>query len=158
MDTTPRLPSSEDAHEIVRSMLAATGDALMSGEFDLFHVHFTLPYRVETFEGTAQALHLDDLRRLYDGARAYYARGGIGRLLRTCLSVHARDPAHLTATYETLLVPHVGAPTRPPYWCNMDMHLTDGRWRVARRAFAIADDAHHVRALLGAPSSPGADP
>ena len=141
------------ARDVSEYLLARTGQAYATGDFDLFASCFALPQWMETFEGRRLVATTDDLRQLFDAVRAHFCRLGVTDLVRHCVVAEFRDPDTIEATHESRLL----AGTRlvqPPYPCFSVLKRTEAGWQVAGGQYAIQDALAHSAALTGAPGAP----
>lgn len=147
MTTSAAFTSARDVSEY---LLARTGQAYATGDFDLFAACFVLPQWMETFEGRRLIATTEDLRQLFDGVRAHFDRLGVTDLVRHCIAAEFRDPDTVEATHESRLLAG-NRLVQQPYPCFSVLKRTDAGWQVAGGQYAIPDALAHSAALTGAP-------
>jgi hypothetical protein len=136
--------------DVSEYLLARTGEAYQSGDFDLFATCFALPQRLDTFEGSTIITTTAQLHSLFHGMRGYFQRLGVTDLVRRCVAARFRDPDTIEATHETSLL--AGSRLlRPTYPCFSVIRKAAVGWQVADAQYAVESSLVRMIDLTGAP-------
>ena len=132
----PVFPS--DPCAVAETLLARTGEAYMTGDFDAFAACFALPQWIETFDGRRQIANRADLKALFDGVRTSFCRKGVTDLVRRCVAARWHDANTIEATHETRLL--AGAQLlHPSYPCLTILTRGPAGWQIAGGQYAVSD-------------------
>lgn len=147
------MPEVATAREISEYLLEETRRTIFENDFDGFLACFELPNVVETFEGTQTLETPNDVRRIYDNNKAYFARKGVTEMVRTCLAAEFLDADTVQSTHETRIVAGKIMIQRP-FPVFSILRRIEGQWRISRSQYAITDAPEHVRGMMP-PAQPG---
>lgn len=141
--------SSETAKAISERLLEATGQAMLSNDFEDFVQHFCIPNEIQTFEGRRIISTEADLRKTFKAVRTYYDKSGVTDMVRHCVAASFTDENTIVSTHETRLL--TGAViSRAPYPLMSVLKFNGERWQVASSSYAIEDEKEHNAALMSA--------
>jgi hypothetical protein len=138
-----------DPRAVSEYLLARTGEAYMTGDFDKFASCFALPHTIDTFEERRLIATTDDLRALFNTVRASFCRKNVTDLVRRCVAASFRDPDTIEATHETRLLSGTRL-IQPAYPCLSTLIRTDAGWLVASGQYAVTDALTQRDAAKGA--------
>ena len=125
-----------DPRAVSEYLLARTGEAYMTGDFDGFAACFALPQWIETFKGRRLITSPDELQLFFNEMRSQFCRLGVTDMVRRCVVAEFRDPYTIEATHETRLL--AGAQlVQPCYPCFSVIKRTGQGWQVADGQYAI---------------------
>lgn len=130
------LPPEMSAEDVVNYTLDRTGEALDTGDFDLFHSVFHLPHRISTFEGTKILKTDADLREVFNDARMHRQFMGATGVIRYVVSAEYKTPTQVEGVHMT----HVMAGElriKEPYPTFAIVKWIDGAWKVVSSDYAI---------------------
>lgn len=130
-------------------LLARTGEAYMSGDFDSFAACFALPQGIETFKGRNLIANPEELLAFFNAMRAQFCRLGVTDLVRRCVAAAFRDPDTIEATHETRLISGALL-VQPCYPCFSVLKRTPRGWLIAGGQYAIQGALAHSAASPGA--------
>ncbi len=151
------MPQSPDiAHEVAARLLADTGDALMTGDFELFREQFLLPQSIATIGGTRTLRTEEDMRRTFGQIQVHYARIGLDRLDRWIEVALFDGPDEIRSCHITHMLSKSGKLLNRPI-LTMSRLLREGdRWLIGGTQYTISAESPHGQALLsdGPPYSP----
>ena len=134
------------ARTVAEDLLARTGQALVSGDFDAFAACFLLPNEIELFDGTNRVETIEDQRAIFDSVRAFHARQGVTQMVRRCVEADFLDADTIATTHVASLLRgnELLQPTYPVYSI---VRRVDGVWKIAHGKYAIANSPELDRAL-----------
>jgi hypothetical protein len=135
------------ARNVASILLERTGDALLTGDFELFHPCFLLPQEVQTFEGRRMIKNKEDLRQLFDGVRAFHRKSNITQLVRNCVEASFLDPDTISSTHESRLLRGAELIERP-YPVHSILKRVGMDWQIVSSEYAVPDIPDLVEALL----------
>jgi hypothetical protein len=136
------------AREVAEGLLAKSGAALMSGDFDSFLECFALPQDIATFDGRKTIKTADDLREIFEGVRKLNRRRSITQVVRQCLEAEFRDENTITATHQSrnlsgdILV-------QGPITAYSIVENFEGVWKITYSQYAALDDPELNKTLSG---------
>ncbi|KHQ50463.1 hypothetical protein [Mameliella alba] len=140
--------SPDTAHDVAASLLAATGDALTTGDFELFRRNFRLPQAIATIGGTRTLRSDEDLRRTFDQIQAHYAEIGLHRLDRWIEVALFDGPDEIRSCHVTHMLSKSGKLLNTPI-LTMSRLLREGeRWLIGGTQYTISAESAHGQALL----------
>lgn len=127
--------------------LDITGAALETGDFDVFAAFFQLPHEIETF-GAQKTLRTEqDLRSVFNNARAQFEDAGISRRIRHCISASFQDDDTILSTHISRIM-HRNLQMREPVPCHSVLKHIDGLWKVVRSSYAFEESDKPFDRLL----------
>lgn len=136
--------------DVSEYLLARTGEAYLTGDFDMFAACFALPHRMETFEGATLITTPAQLHSLFLGMRGYLESLGVTDMVRRCVAAEFRDPDTIEATHETSML--AGSRLiQPTYPCFSVLRKTDLGWQIADGQYAVESSMIRMIDLSGAP-------
>lgn len=137
------------AEDIADHLLYKTGQALAPGRFHDPTDCFILPNAVETPEGVRILRTPDDVRRVFEGVRAYFESCGVVDLVRTVVEAKFTSEDTIESTHVARLLKSGGQAFRAPYPAySVLKRCDDGAWRIASTTYAIVDSRKHNEAFL----------
>ncbi len=128
----------ETAQQIAQTMLAVTGNATMSKDFDTYARCFHLPQTMETYSGRVDINTVKDLREIFDSVCKQFDAMGVTDFVRRCLEAQFRDPATIVVAHETRLM-RDNYLLREPYPSYGTLKYIDDRWQITDSMYAIKD-------------------
>jgi len=134
------------ARGIAEELLTRTGNALETGDFELFETCFMLPHEIETFQGSNLLTNRSDLARVFGQVRGYYAKLGVTRLARACVDAEFLDEFTLQSTHVSHLLNGTTL-VRESFPTLTVIKRVGDRWRCAKSIYAVNQDRDHERAL-----------
>ncbi|WP_420326076.1 hypothetical protein [Mameliella sp.] len=148
--------SPETAQEVAASLLAATGDALATGDFELFRRNFQLPQSIATIGGTRTLNTEEDLRRTFEQIRAHYAEIGLDRLDRWIEVALFDGPNEIRSCHITHMLSKSGKLLNTPILTMSRLVRAGERWLIGGTQYTISAESAHGQALLsdGTPYRP----
>lgn len=129
------------AEEIAKAVLEDTGNAMMSGDFELFASRFLLPQTVETYSGRREITTRDDLFDIFKSVRRQYELIGVTENVRRVISTAFQDDMTITAAHESRLM-RGALSIREPYPAYCTLKFVDGRWLITSSVYAVRDMEH----------------
>ena len=142
MPTVLSSPSDVSEH-----LLARTGEALMSGDFDSFALCFSLPYELETLEAKRLIHTRADLRATFDAVHAHLVKQQVTMMARHCVSASFRGENEVAATHETRLLSRDILVQQPYPAFSILRRGDDGEWKITCTSYVIMDSAELNGAL-----------
>lgn len=138
-----------EAEGIADDLLYRTGRALVLGDVENVHDCFVLPQVMETLEGARLVREPEDVRRVFEGVRAYFAENNVTDIVRTIVEATFLEPGVIESVHASRLMQPDGQVFRNPYpvYSRLDL-CDDGVWRIALSNYAISDSREHSEALL----------
>ncbi|MEL6465091.1 MAG: hypothetical protein AAFQ58_09000 [Pseudomonadota bacterium] len=135
------------AADISEHLLAQTGDAMMSDDFDSFATRFFLPYTIETVDGQRAITTRADLKTTFIAVRAHLVKHQVTLMARHCVSASFRGPDEVAATHETRLISR-DILVQDPYPAFSVLKRQDsGDWQITYTSYVIIDSAELNGAL-----------
>ncbi|WP_299045810.1 hypothetical protein [uncultured Tateyamaria sp.] len=135
------------AQDVSEHLLARTGDAMLSGDFDRFAGFFLLPYEVETLDGKRLIETRSDLRVTFDSVHAHLVKQQVTLMARHCVSASFRGPDEVAATHETRLISRDILVQQPYPAFSILRKQPDGNWRITHTSYVIVDSTDLNAAL-----------
>ena len=145
-DAMRRLESERAAFLISEELLERTGKALLSRDFDAFHLNFTMPTLVETFEGRRIIDTVEKLRDAFDGACDHYGAHRATDLVRNVLAAEFQDDVTIRSTHECRVLAG-DVLSQAPFAVYSQIVVQDGRWKVAESIYVVDNAPLFTRAL-----------
>ena len=133
--------------EISETLLARTGDALLSHDFDTFAECFCMPYSIETVNGHRTIESQADLRLTFDAVHAHLAKQQVTIMARHCVSAIFRSPDEVAATHETRLISRDILVQEPYPAFSLIKRQPNGSWQVGFTSYVIVDSTDLNNAL-----------
>lgn len=148
--------SPETAREVAARLLAVTGDALMTGDFELFREQFLLPQSIATIGGTRTLRTEEDMRRTFGQIQEHYAKIGLDRLDRWIQVALFDGPDEIRSGHITHMLSKSGKLLNRPILTMSRLQRVGDRWMIAGTQYTISAESPHGQALLsgGSPHSP----
>lgn len=140
-----------DPHDITQDLLDRSGEALISGNFEMMKSCFILPQGFSTFDGKRMVETEDQLRDVFNNVRDEYARQGVTKLIRTIVAATRKSDTQIEATH----ISHMFAGNlriSKPFPVFAVTRWTGTDWRVASSDYAVEPGTNHSRVLCGAVS------
>lgn len=134
------------AREACEKVLDITGTALLAGDFDSFAAVFTMPTKVETFEGARVIESREELREAFDGVCHHYRSVGATDLVRHIVAAEFIDDDLIRATHECRVLAKTEL-TQAPFAVHSTYVREDGRWKVCESIYIVDDAPMYIRAL-----------
>lgn len=136
----------KSAREACEHVLDQTGNALLSGDFEAFAACFTLPTKVETFEGARILTSRDALRDAFHGVCAHYLSVGATDLVRHIVAAEFVDTNTIRATHECRVLANAKL-TQAPYAVHSTYVFENKHWKVAESIYIVDDAPIYTRSL-----------
>jgi len=135
-----------EAKTISEALLARTGDAILSGDFETFAQCFSLPHFIATADCKTTLRTRTELRAVFDRVHEDYRRKRVTDLVRQCDVAEYRSQTRIEATHTTHMM---SGPHRlmDPFPAFSVLELTDGAWRCAQSQYALDEQTTVGRAL-----------
>ncbi|WP_147111510.1 hypothetical protein [Tateyamaria sp. syn59] len=133
--------------DISETLLAKTGDALLSGAFETFAACFSLPYTVETVNGQNVIGSRNSLRTTFDAVHGHLVKQQVTMMARHCVSASFRSPDEVAATHETRLISRDILVQEPYPAFSLIKRQPDGSWKVHFTSYVIVDSTELNNAL-----------
>lgn len=137
----------QDPRAICEQMLAITGKALMTGNFELFAGCFAYPQELQTFLGCRILHDKDDLRSVFDEVRTFYMKHGVTELVRYCVEAELKDPDTVQAVHETRLISG-STIVQAAFPVFSRIVRIDGSWKVLGTTYALTGDDPAIEDFL----------
>lgn len=144
LDTT----SDDPARAIHDDLLAQTGAALISGDFDLFSACFLLPQTVDTFDGRKLIETIEDMREVFSSVRSYHRKRNVTDIVRRSTEASFRDDETIVAVHTSRLLSGSQLIGEALSAFSIIKRTSDG-WKVASSQYAVLDDPALSAALIG---------
>lgn len=132
---------------IAEDLLRKTGNAMLTGDFDLMRTCFLLPQAMGTIDGQVMIRTDEELRSTFETVRAYYKKIGVTALERRCFSARFKSEDTVESIHEAQLMSG-DTPIRPPYRAVSVLRRTASGWAIAYNQYAITDSPEHNAALV----------
>ncbi|MBV7396528.1 hypothetical protein [Mameliella sediminis] len=142
--------SPDIARKVASGFLEATGQALLSGDFDLFRDCFRLPQSIVTVGGTRLLETETDLRQTFEEVRRHYARIGMERLDRWIEVALFDGPDVIRSCHVTHMLSQDGRLLNSPVLTLSRIVRAGDRWWIAGTQYSVPADGPHGQALLSA--------
>lgn len=142
----------KSAKERCEHVLEQTGNALLIGDFESFAACFTLPTKVETFEGARILATRDAIRDAFCGVCAHYQSVGATDLVRHIVAAEFVDAKTIRATHECRVLANTKL-SQAPYAVHSTYVFEDSRWKVAESIYIVDDAPMYTRSLTRGYSS-----
>jgi len=139
-----------DPKDIHQDLLDRSGEALMTGDFELMKGCFALPQGFSTFDGERVVETHEQLEAVFHDVRDEYARKGVTRLIRTVIAAKRVSAHQIQATHMAHLFAGNTRITKP-YPVFAVCQWTGSEWRVASSDYAVEPGTNHSRVLSGTP-------
>lgn len=137
------------AKDVSEMLLARTGEALLSGDFDSFVTCFSVPYALETFQEQRTLTSHAAFRETFDAVRNHLTQQRVTLMARHCVSAEFRSQDEIAATHETRLISD-GILIQDPYPALSVLERgADGAWRIISTSYMILDSVALNNALNG---------
>lgn len=129
------------ARNIAEALLRRSGDALISGDFEMLSKCFHFPNTIETIKGAERLENPEDLRKVFDGVRLQFRRMGVSLLERHVVAADFRDERTITSTHQTRLFNGTQLLQAPFPVFSVVTLGTDGVWRIKQSMYGLEGDA-----------------
>jgi hypothetical protein len=137
------------AEDIADDLLYRTGLAVNYGQYDDIEDCFFLPQSLETLEGARIVRTPDDVRRVFDSVRAYFAEIGVVDVVRTIVEAKFISAREIESIHVSSLMTRDKTVSRPPYPVfNLIRRCDKGVWRITHSSYAITNSRDLNSALL----------
>lgn len=128
----------ESAFDVAEAMLARTGEATMSRDFDLYKQCFHLPSKIETYSGVIAVGTLADLREVFDTITRQFDAMGVTDFVRRVLEAEFHGSDEVSSAHETRLMRSTFV-LRDPYPSYCTLKRFDGIWKIIHSTHAVTD-------------------
>lgn len=136
----------EDPIKIAQNILDITGTALLKGDFQTFMKCFSLPQRLETFEGLRVMTTEAEMEATFNELYRHLQNNGIVDSVRLCKEAEFRDADTIALMHETRLLSKMKQ-IHSSYPAMSEMKRVDGVWKLSSGTYAIADDEEFSQIL-----------
>ena len=136
------------AYDITNVMIRETGEAMQTGDFDLFMRHFTVPFILETFVGKELLQSRHAMRLHFEGGCRFRAENGIVESVRENISATFVNDSTISLTHVSQLFQEGGVVFDRPYPAHSIIRNVDGRWLTHYCHYAVGEKDAFTRALL----------
>ena len=136
------------AREVAEDLLERSGQGMMTGDFVLFSSCFSLPTRMETFEGSRVLETLEELKTVFDGVRAYYKKTGVTAVRRHIVDAEYRNPTSIVSTHNASTFVNDEL-IQQPYDVLSVLELRNGSWTIRHSEYLITDVEEHSSVFAG---------
>ena len=137
------------AEDITEELLYRTGLALVEGRLDGVEDCFLLPHSMETTEGVRIVRTPEDVRRMFEEVRSYFADSGVVNIVRTVVEARFVSDTEVESVHVSRLWRNSDERPETTYPVFSVIRLCDDRkWRIAHSNYAITESRSHGSALL----------
>ena len=136
------------AYDITNPMIRETGEAIRTGDFDLFMGHFTVPFVMETYEGKLFLHTRQAMENHFHGVRRFRAENGIVDSKRENISAEFHDPQTISLMHVSHLFQEGGVLFDRPYPTYSVIKKVGDRWLTHFCQYAVGDRDAFTRALV----------
>lgn len=133
--------------------LDQTGEALQTGDFELFADFFHLPHLTETFPKQQLIKTKGDLQLLFRNSRVVHEEAGATHRIRDSISAKFLDATTLNCAHVSRIM-NGNYQLRDAVPCHSTFELIDGVWLLTRSVYALEESKRPFDSLLtrhGAP-------
>ena len=142
------IQTATSASDVSEMLLARTGDAMLSNDFEAFEPCLLLPYEIETLEGQRKIETRASLRLTFDAVHAHLIRQRVTMMAINCVSASFRTPNEVIATHETRLISGDIMVQKPyPALSVLVRQSEDAPWRITQTSYVIVDSSDLNKAL-----------
>ncbi|SFS15590.1 hypothetical protein [Yoonia litorea] len=128
------------------AVLEVTGEALLSGDFEMFASVFQVPQTIVTLDQRISVATLDDLRRVFEGVHAHYVETGVVELDRKVVEAAYLSPTKVVSTHTTVTrSPTHGETVRQPVFSTIEKIGTT--WKVTSGEYALDKNDGRAKAM-----------
>ena len=125
-----------DAVDISQALLDLTGEALISGDFELFAGSFHVPQHVATMGQVNFIETLTDLRRAFDALHQHFVDEGVTELRRNCVTAKYTSSTRIESSHVSEMM-QGETWFKPPYPNFSVLEKIDGHWKVTGGEYAL---------------------
>ncbi|MEM1237578.1 MAG: hypothetical protein AAGI10_11445 [Pseudomonadota bacterium] len=136
----------QSAREICEAILDRTTAALLAGDFDAFAQCFTMPTKVETFEGSRILSTLEELRDAFEGVCAHYMSLGTTDIVRHIVAAEFVDETKIRATHETRVLAKNDL-VQAPFAVHSTYIAEETMWKVSESIYIVENAPLYTRAI-----------
>lgn len=148
--------TSAAARHIAEHVVMATARAIMSDDFEQFHIHQAYPQEMETYEGRKTIENKDQLKAVFEAVREYQKALGADRLERCVKTASFVDPDHIEVVYESRIFRN-GKVLGSPYPSFGILRQTAESWRFIYCMYALTPTSLMKQALQRVPPGTAED-
>lgn len=122
----------------------------MTGQFELFIPYFTLPYAIDTSEGTQHIPTIEAYRKTFDSMHRYYRQRGVNQLERHCFAARFVSDTEIRSTHQSTMMAE-GLLIHSPYAVfSITKVDTDFVWRSTFSSYAFTGDKEDEKKFIRA--------
>lgn len=147
-DHCDSMTSTRSAYDITNPMIRETGEAVRSGDFQLYIKHFTVPFVLETFEGKHLIRSIREMEQHFEGVRQFRAENGIVASERENISATFHDANTIALIHVSHLFLADGSLFDRPYPTYSVIRRAGDRWLTQYCQYAVGDMDAFTRALM----------
>lgn len=142
--------TSAAAQQIAEAVIQATARAILSDEFEDFHLHQAYPQQLETYEGSKVIEDRDQLEAIFEAVREYQKTLGVDHLQRKVKTATFVDPNHIELVYTTTVF-REGKPIGEPYSSFGILRREGEKWLLTYCMYPLVPTDLMHQALLRVP-------
>ncbi|MEM7719427.1 MAG: hypothetical protein AAF222_09490 [Pseudomonadota bacterium] len=129
-------------------MIEQTGEAMRTGDFDLFMRHFAVPFVMETYEGTHLLSSRHEMKLHFDGVRRFRADNDIVASRRENISAEYYNTDTISLIHVSHLFQEGDVLFDRPYPTYSVIRKVGGTWLTHYCQYAVGDLDAFTRALM----------
>ncbi len=133
-----KLSSADGSRQVAEELLQRTGEALDSGDFELFCSAFAFPNIIETFDGRRVIETKETLRDVFERTREELEHASVTDVIRHCVEVKFLDEDTIYSTHETRLMQE-NVLIQDPFPVFSVIRRTPEGWKGVYSSYALPD-------------------
>lgn len=141
------LPQNPTAQEVSEHLLDLTGQALMSGDTQMFLDALTFPYDLETASGTRTYEGPEQIQEVFQAVHGHFQQMRVTLLARHCVAAQFRSDDEVVATHETRLISDGLLIEEPFPTLSILVRDAAGAWKIRSSSYYVPADSIYRAAL-----------
>ena len=142
------MANEKTAYDITTPMIQQTGEAIRTGDFDLYMRHFAIPFVMETHEETFVFRSRYEMQQHFEGVCRYRAENNIVASRRENVSAEFSDSDTISLVHISHLLREDRSVFDRPYPTYSIIRNVGGRWLTHYCLYGVDKQDSFERALL----------